>query len=265
MATNRKLKADLLKKLGITEQALNLRAKQRKLHELPMTTEQAYYTFAHEAGLDLSRYLPPETVVEVRGLVRDLKTAAAGSSTNGGRRSKAARARKQTVVTIGGVNVEKLPGMTAPHTADAKRMAEKAYPALYVFENSARDVIARVLEAAHGPNWWTKAVPKKVREKAEETRKAEEKDAWHGTIRGAREIDYVLLTDLAKIVRARWSDFEGIFPRPSWFEELVSGDMNVPRRVIAHMHPLATDDVRAIETAFRKWAKQLKANADKLP
>jgi hypothetical protein len=75
----------------------------------------------------------------------------------------------------------------------------------------------------------------------------------------------VLLTDLAKIVRVRGSDFEEIFPRPSWFEELVSGDMNVPRRLIAHMQPLSKDDVNAIETAFRKWARQLTAKADKLP
>jgi hypothetical protein len=37
------------------------------------------------------------------------------------------------------------------------------------------------------------------------------------------------------------------------------------RRVIAHMNPLAADDVSNIETAFRKWVKQLKAVEDQLP
>ena len=82
MATNRKLKAELLKKLGVTEQALNLRAQNRKRRELPMTTEQAYYTFAYEEGLDLSKYLTPEGVADVRNLVRDLKTAASSSAKN---------------------------------------------------------------------------------------------------------------------------------------------------------------------------------------
>jgi hypothetical protein len=33
----------------------------------------------------------------------------------------------------------------------------------------------------------------------------------------------------------------------------------VSRRVLAHMNPLAADDVSNIETAFRKWANQLRA------
>jgi hypothetical protein len=194
----------------------------------------------------------------VRNAIRDLKSASGWTrTTNGGGRTKAIT-KKETVVTIGGVNVERLPGMNGPHADDAKRTAEKAYPALCVFENSARDVIAGVLEPSYGPDWWKKAVPKKVRDRAEDVRKDEEKEAWHGSRRGARDIDYVLLTDLAKIVRTRWTDFEEIFPRASWFEEIVSGDMNVPRRVVAHMHPLSKDDVNAIETAFCKWAKQLR-------
>jgi hypothetical protein len=31
------------------------------------------------------------------------------------------------------------------------------------------------------------------------------------------------------------------------------------------MNPLAADDIRNLETGFRKWAKQLKAVADKIP
>jgi Swt1-like HEPN len=265
VATNRELRKELLKRRKFSPQRLSQLVKKRK-DELPMSTELAIYTLAHEAGIDVSRYLTDAETAEVRNTIRDLKSASgAAAASNGGRRAKATSTKKETVISIGGVNVERLPGMTGPHADDAKRMAEKAYPALYVFENSARDVIAGVLGAAYGPDWWRKAVPKDVREKADKNRKDEEKEAWHGSRRGARDIDYVLLTDLAKIVRVRWKDFEQIFPRASWFEELVSGDMNVPRRLIAHMHPLAKDDVNAIEAAFRKWAKQLKAKADKLP
>ena len=41
--------------------------------------------------------------------------------------------------------------------------------------------------------------------------------------------------------------------------------MNVPRRVIAHMNPLEENDIKGLESDFRKWIKQLKAIEDKLP
>ncbi len=201
----------------------------------------------------------------MRKTIRDLKTASGGTRAANDTGRTIAATKKETLISIGGVNVERLPGMTGPHADDAKRMAEKAYPALYVFENSARDVIA----PGAGERLGTGLVePGRPEERAREgggCPQGRGEGGWHGSRRGVRDIDYVLLTDLAKIVRVRWSDFEEIFPRPSWFEELVSGDINVPRRLIAHMQPLSRDDVNAIETAFRKWAKQLKARADMLP
>lgn len=37
------------------------------------------------------------------------------------------------------------------------------------------------------------------------------------------------------------------------------------RRVVAHMNPVAGDDVKNIEAAFRKWVKTLKAKEKLLP
>jgi hypothetical protein len=237
---------------GVTSEAVRQR-RARIQDAVSMPNDIALYVLAEQIGLPLHRMVKdPETLQRVAYFAKEIGGSGETPTTSGRGRTKHVAKKKETVVTIGGINVERLPGLTGPHAQDAKRMSEKAYPALYVFENSARDVIARVLEDAYGSNWWSKAVPKKVRERAEDVRKDEENEPGHGSRRGAREIDYVLLTDLAKIVRARWSHFEEIFPRPSWFEELVSGDMNIPRRVIAHMHPLGKDDVRGIETAFRK-------------
>jgi hypothetical protein len=70
MATDSELKADLLKKLEVTPQRLSQLVKARKA-ELPMSTELATYTIAHEKGLDLSKYLDQDTTREVRGLVAD--------------------------------------------------------------------------------------------------------------------------------------------------------------------------------------------------
>jgi hypothetical protein len=48
-------------------------------------------------------------------------------------------------------------------------------------------------------------------------------------------------------------------------ETLITSDMNVSRRVLAHMNPLAADDVKNIEAAFRKWVRQLQAVASLIP
>ena len=168
-------------------------------------------------------------------------------------------------MTIAGVKVEKLPGMSATTAKEAKTMAEKVYPTLYVFENSAREVIAKILGAEFGPQWWEKSVPKKVREAAQARKEGESADPWHGS-RGASMIDYTLLSELPKIVASQraWSHFEPIFGRRSWFEELVN-DLNVSRRVAAHMNPVSADDVKNIEAAFRKWTNTLKAKKDLIP
>ena len=55
------------------------------------------------------------------------------------------------------------------------------------------------------------------------------------------------------------------FPNQSWVESLITGDMNVSRRVFAHMNPLTENDVKNIEAAFRKWTKQLKGAEAELP
>jgi hypothetical protein len=265
MATNATVKKALLAKLKVTPQRLSQITKKRK-EELPMSTEQAVYTLAHENGIDLSKHLSKDETTEVRALVSQLRSAAPSVSVATNGRSAPARktAPKPVVVTIAGVNVEKLPGMTAAHAKEAKMMAEKVYPTVYVFENSVRDLIERILKAQFGGDWWTKAVPGKVQTTATNHKDAEKKDPWHSQ-RGGRDIDYVFLVDLWAIIKHQWKHFKDLFPSQSWAETLITSDMNVSRRVLAHMTPLDGDDVKNLEAAFRKWAKQLKGVEDKLP
>jgi hypothetical protein len=97
------------------------------------------------------------------------------------------------------------------------------------------------------------------------TKTDEKRDTYHGK-RGRRDIDYLLLTQLWKIINHKWKDFEPLFPPGKhWVQSMIDNDMNVSRRPIAHMNPLEDDDINNVETAFRKWVKNLKAVADKLP
>lgn len=162
------------------------------------------------------------------------------------------------------MDIGKIPALSRAHANDVKRMSERVYPLLYIFENSVRDLIERVLKDAYGAEWWTKAVPKSVRDTATKHKVAEAKEPWHGA-RGKRAIDYVFLNDLWSIIKDEWKHFKKFFPNQSWVESLITGDMNVSRRVFAHMNPLTENDVKNIEAAFRKWTKQLKGAEAELP
>ena len=267
MPTNAAVKNALLGKLKVTPQRLSQLAKKRK-QELPMSTEQAVYTLAHENGIDLSKHLSKDETTEVRSLVAQLRagvsTSAATAANGKTRRIGKGTEPRPVLITIAGVNVEKLPGMTATHAKEARMMAEKVYPAIYVFENSVRDLIECVLKVHFGADWWTKAVPGKVQSIAKKHKDAERKDPWHSN-RGGRDIEYVFLNDLWAIIKHQWAHFKDLFLSQSWAEMLITSDMNVSRRVLAHMTALDGDDVKNLEAAFRKWAKQLKGVEDKLP
>jgi Swt1-like HEPN len=263
VATNRKLRAALLAERGFSKQRLGQLVKKRK-EELPMSTELATYTIAHESGIDISKYLSEAETATVRSLIAQLKSAAPmAASSNGSSKRRRAGGPKPALVTVAGVDVHRLPGMTAAHAKEAREMA-KVYSTLYVFENSLRDVIERVLRAQEGADWWEKTVPQKIQEKAAGRKQDEAKDPWHGK-RGNRPIDYVDVSDLSHIVKHNWKAFSKIFTTPAWIEVLVTSDMNVSRRVVAHMNPLAPDDVKNLENAFRKYAKVLNANKAEIP
>jgi len=142
-------------------------------------------------------------------------------------------------------------------------MSKRVFPVLYAFENSARDVVTRVLRAALGKDWWDH-VPLEQRNQAAFNKKKEGDEAWHS--KRAAPIQFIDLPQLKKIVAdpSLWPYFKPIFTRPSWFESVVD-DINVSRRVAAHMNPLSDDDIKSMETGFRKWVKQLQAKESELP
>lgn len=260
MATNPGLKKALLAKLKVTPQRLSQRVQDRK-RALPMTTEQATYTIAHEEGLDVAKYLTRDETAEVRQMVSCLQSVAVKESQ--GTTTREPRGKPKTAQVTIAVSSSKLAVISSVHANEAKVMAERVYPMLYLFENSLRDLIERVLKAAYGDEWWIKAVPKKVRDTAALHKAAEAKNPWHGK-RGKRELEYVLLSQLWHVIHHQWEHFADLFPNQAWIEALVTNDMNVSRNVIAHMNPLDDGDVKNIEAAFNKWARQLKAVESRL-
>ena len=234
--------------------------------ELPSTNQQALFVLAHENGMRLSNYMTAEQIAEVRTLVQGRPTVAAPSRPNDTiRAARKPASPKNFSMTIGTEKFGEVPALKASHATEAKAMAERVYPLLYVFENSRRDLIELVLKAKYGDDWWTTVVPSKVREAADDLKEQEKKDTFHGK-RGRRDIDYLLLTQLWRIVNHKWKDFEPFFPPGKhWVQSVIENDMNVSRRPIAHMNPLEDDDIKNVESTFRKWVRNLQAVADKLP
>jgi hypothetical protein len=264
--TNPAIKAKLLAELGVSPQRLSQLVKARK-GQLPMSTPHAVYTIAHENGIDIAKDLGAGETAEIRSLVASLRSGGQRAEPASAPATKARRTPatpKNVTVKIAGSDVGKIPALKKSHAEDAKRMSERVYPLLYLFENSVRDLIEAVLRDRYGKDWWTTAVPKKVQETATKHKADEGKAGWHSA-RGGRQIDYVFLNDLWAIIKDKWNDFRDLFPDQAWIQTLITNDMNVSRRVLAHMTPLAADDITGIEASFRKWVKQLTAVEDRLP
>ena len=138
----KELRKHLCEKLEIGNRQLNNRIAQRAA-SLPSTREQALFVLAHEQGLKLQNYLTPEQIGEVRSLVQGQPTVVPSRSSP--RRRPTKNATKRTVaISIAGVKVGDVPGLKPSHATEAKAMAERVYPTLYIFENSVRDFIERV-------------------------------------------------------------------------------------------------------------------------
>ncbi len=267
MRINQKLKVDIAKSLNVTIRRVDQRISQRR-QELPMTREHAAYTIAHEVGIDLAKYLSSQNLAEAREAISDWVSFKGSMSnqrpTSGESPSRAVATRKTGTLRIAGVSESAIPGLSRKHIKEANEMADKVYPMLYLFENSIRSIIERVLSAKFGAGWWTSCVSKRLRDKVKARKDEERKNTWHGR-RGASEIYYLDLNDLWSIINHQWRHFEMLFPNKAWIENLITNDMNVSRRQVAHMNPIATSDVRNVETAFRKWTQQLQGVASSIP
>jgi hypothetical protein len=139
-----------------------------------MSTEHAVYTIAFEHGIDIAKELDAEETAEVRRLVSALRSNGTMKPEPKGP-MKSTRVTKTVKVTIAGVDVGTIPALKPQHASEAKVMAEKVYPTVYIFENSVRDLIERVLQAQFGANWWTTAIPGTIQKAAATQGRREER------------------------------------------------------------------------------------------
>jgi hypothetical protein len=248
---------EIKKELGIGRARTYAKAKEIAA-SAQVSTETGIYLVAAQAGINLSRILPQEELNQIRQL--HLQTS--HQETTARARSKKP-ITKSITVTVGKTLKLNDPILPEKILAEAKEMAEEVYPLLYLFENSVRELILRVMKDKNGDDWWEKRVSRPVRETVEGRMTDEVKNAWHGK-RGAHPIFYTDLTQLARIVQNNWSDFEPIIPSIQWLSQRLE-EISQSRNPAMHMNPLSKRDVARVKVYFNDWESQVSAKRKQIP
>jgi hypothetical protein len=243
---------------NVTPQALSQRVARKKEKHAPISDDDALALVAMDARIDISKYLPPEALLRVRAYL---------GSTPSVTKRPLVKPTKRVVtrnVRIGNnIRIED-PLLTPALLAEAKNMAETVYPVLYVFENSVRQFIVKVLQNSYGEDWWSKVVPKGIREEVAKRKSTEDRNPWHGR-RNAHEIFYTDIKHLENIVLSNWSEFKDLLPDNghAWLTTRI-GEIEFSRNIVSHHNPLSAGDIQRVEVHFNDWQRQMKAAQAKL-
>ncbi len=134
------------------------------------------------------------------------------------------------------------------------RMA-RLYALLFCFENSVRTLIAERLIEHVGTTWWSKAVPKKIRELAESRKTTAMNDSW---LEGdkAELLSFLEFGDLASIIVDNWKHFEDIIPSQHWLKQRMD-ELEKVRNFIAHNRTLQSNEHQRVEMYVRDWNRSV--------
>jgi hypothetical protein len=212
------------------------------------STETAAYMLASENQIDISKFLKPEELTEVREAIRSSRPVQVSKVST--------EVQKRVIVHLDKELKIDCPNVPVSILKDAKKMSE-VYPYFYVFENSIRYFIIETL-SKYGNDWWSAKVNPKIQQKATDRQSKEGRNRWHGT-RGEHPIFYVDIDDLQKIITSNYDDFKEKLPavdRPiEWLTNRIE-EVELSRNIIAHHNPLSDDDIARVKMYFKDWIKQ---------
>jgi hypothetical protein len=133
----------------------------------------------------------------------------------------------------------------------AKRMAD-FYILYYSFENSIRRLISGRLEEKYGMNWWKSQVPEGVKGNVKD-KQTKEKDTVM-SIRSDDPLSYTNFGELIDILNKNWGDFSDLI-RSQKAMQLILGQFNVIRNVIAHSCELNEDEILRLTLLVKDWLR----------
>lgn len=138
---------------------------------------------------------------------------------------------------------------------DSAKVMATVYTTIAAFENTVRRFVVKVLMENKGETWWEEGVSEKIRKKAEERKKEEEKIRWH-TPRGDSMINYTEFGDLVSILSQNFSLFEDYIISIDWARQIIQ-TLERSRNVIMHSGELGRKDIERIGTNIRDWISQV--------
>jgi len=225
----------------------------------PMSSADACAVIASEKGLPIHKYLTSDEVMRVRGIIA-ARAGIGAATTNGGRRNGKGRGRTvvKEIVIDGARFVTDDPILPSHIAEDARRMAG-VYPLTYVFENSVRELVVRVMEKKYGADWWkAPIVPNKVFDHVTTNKAGEKAVPWHGS-RGTHDIHYTSIDDLIAIITTNDNRplFEAILGKADGVKFLIE-IIELSRHTIAHHRSLGASDVARLKLNIESWQKLLR-------
>lgn len=138
--------------------------------------------------------------------------------------------------------------------ASAERMS-LVYVTVAAFENSARELVTRVLLEAEGEEWWDKCVSDRIRTDAKKRMEAEQQVRWH-VQRGGSPIKFTMLPNLANIIANNLDKFEPYLPDIEWVKSVFEV-VERSRNVIMHSGVLSDRDMARLGSLIRDWNSQV--------
>ncbi|MCB2160474.1 hypothetical protein KQH40_00140 [bacterium] len=255
--SDKKLKAALIKKTGVSRQAIEWRVRRIQEKYGPFSPEVAYGIVAQMAGIDASKSISDQNILAI--IRQELDRIAQLDVDN-------PKPKTKTIVKTVTANIGKELTLSDPILGkqilvDAREMTT-TFAELYVFENSAREVINRVLTKNLGPDWWDTGVKKGIRDRVQGRIETEDRNAWHGR-RGSHPIYYSDISDLQSIIQRHWEHFKDIFPEQSWVMVRLN-EIALSRNIIDHHNPLQKKDRQRLSIYLKDWHDQISANKSKI-
>ena len=138
---------------------------------------------------------------------------------------------------------------------EAMRMT-RVYALIYCFESSVRELIRDRLQEKLGSEWWNStAVPKKIRDHADDRMEKANGNTW---LEGERSehLQFVDFGGLSDIIIQNWDLFTDLIPTQHWLKQRMD-ELEQARNYIAHNRLLADTEFRRIESYIGDWLKQV--------
>ena len=137
---------------------------------------------------------------------------------------------------------------------EALRMT-RLYALTYCFENSVRSLIEERLKERHGQSWWSKKVPRKIRDHAESRQKEASETSW---LEGEKRhiLGFIDFGHLADVIVENWDDFSDLVPSQHWLKQRFD-ELEKTRNFVAHNRLLQPGEFQRVEMYIADWNRQV--------